>query len=320
VKNQSLQSNRPIIAVVGPTASGKSDLGIEIAVRFNGEIINCDSVQVYRQLYVGTSKVPPEQRRGVPHHLIDIVDPVASFTAGEYAVLASQKIEEIEGWGKMAILVGGTGFYLRALRAPLFDSSPTDLRLRERFRKLLNRHGSEHLHRMLARLDPDAAARIPLKDWSRAIRALEFYFQTGKPISQHQERRPSPPAFVARLHLMALNPPRKELYERINQRAERMFQQGWVEEVRALLDSGVPPTAKAFGAHGYRRILQHLSGECSLEQAIELTKQDVRHYAKRQLTWFRREPNVTWFEGFGDDPDIQTQVIDQILRLFHKSS
>jgi tRNA dimethylallyltransferase len=308
-------TNRPIIAVVGPTASGKSDLGLEIAVRFDGEIINCDSVQVYRRLFVGTAKVPPEQRRGIPHHLIDIVEPAANFTAGEYAEMAAQKIEDIEGRGKLAVFVGGTGFYLRALRAPLFESPPTDLKLRERLHRILERRGPDHLHRMLARLDPEWAARIPPKDWSRTTRALEFCFQTGERFSQHLERRPAPPACAARLYLMALNPPRDELYERINRRTDLMFDQGWVEEIQALLGSGVPPTAKAFGAHGYRRILQHLSGEFPLDRAIELTKQDVRHYAKRQRTWFRREPQVTWFDGFGDDPDIQIQVIEQIRRL-----
>jgi tRNA dimethylallyltransferase len=314
------QSHQPVIAVVGPTASGKSELGIEIAIRFDGEIINCDSVQVYRRLYIGTAKVPTEQRRGVPHHLIDIVEPTVNFTAGEYAALACQQIGEIESRDRMAILVGGTGFYLRALRAPLFDSPSTDLELRERLRELIERHGPEHLHRMLTRFDPAAAARIPPKDWSRTTRALEFYFQTGTPISQAHGTEPLPPPFASRLYLMALSPPRQVLYARINKRTERMFERGWVDEVRALLDSGVPPTAKALGAHGYRRILQYLSGEFSLDRAIELTQQDVRHYAKRQLTWFRREPNVFWFEGFGDDPKIQAQVIEQILRCFHKSA
>lgn len=311
---------RPVIAVVGPTASGKSELGIEIALRFDGEIINCDSVQVYRGLYIGTAKVRPEERRGVPHHLVDIVEPTAHFTAGAYATLAAQTIEAIEARGKLAILVGGTGFYLRALRAPLFESPPTDLTLRRRLSHILDRRGPEHLHRLLARLDPDSAARISTRDWSRTIRALEFYFQTGEPMSRHLAHRPSPPPIASRLRLIALNPPREALYQRINDRTERMFEQGWVEEVRGLLERGVPASAKAFGAHGYRRILQYLRREMSLERAIELTKQDIRHYAKRQLTWFRREPHVTWFEGFGDDPSLQTQVMAHMLRLSHEKA
>jgi tRNA dimethylallyltransferase len=313
-------AERPILAVVGPTASGKSDLGIAIALRFDGEIINCDSVQVYRGLYVGTSKVPPEERRGIPHHLIDVIDPAEHFTAGAYARLASRTVEDIQGRGKRAIFVGGTGFYLRAARAPLFDSPPTDLRLRERLTRILNRRGPEHVHRLLARIDPAAAEQIPMNDWSRAIRTLEFYFQTGESIVQHLARRPSAPDFAARLRLIALNPPREQLYRRINDRAVRMFGQGWIEEVQSLLDAGVPASAKSLGAHGYRRILQYLRGEMLLERAIELTQQDVRHYAKRQLTWFRREPHVTWFDGFGDDPVLQTRVIAHILSLFPQSA
>ncbi|MDW8239048.1 MAG: tRNA (adenosine(37)-N6)-dimethylallyltransferase MiaA [Acidobacteriota bacterium] len=312
----SAATHRPILAVVGPTASGKSDLGIAIALRFDGEIINCDSVQIYRRLLVGTSKVPPEQQAGVPHHLIDIVEPTEHFTAGQYARLATEVIQEIEARGKLAILVGGTGFYLRATRLPLFDSPPTDLRLRQRLTAILKRHGPAHMHRLLHRIDRASAQQIPINDWARTIRALEFYLQTGESIVDHLNRRPPAPEFARRLRVIALNPPRAELYQRINARAMRMFEQGWVEEVKTLLAAGVPASAKALGAHGYRRIVQYLHGELSLEQAIELTQQDVRHYAKRQLTWFRREPDVTWFDGFGDDPAVQRRVIDYLCGLF----
>lgn len=304
-----MTAERPILAVVGPTASGKSELGIALAEAFDGEIINCDSVQLYRGLYVGTAKVPPEKRRGIPHHLIDVLDPTEHFTAGEYARRALSVIEEIEARGKLAILVGGTGFYIRALRQPLFPSPPTDLVLRERLKRILQRRGPQHLHRMLARVDPEAAARISPRDWARTTRALEYFFQTGRRISEAQRERPDPPSLAHRLHLIALNPPREELYRRINRRAEEMFARGWVEEVQALLRSGVPETAKALQAHGYRRIVQYLRGEISLAQARELTQRDVRHYAKRQLTWFRREPNVIWFHGFGDDPHLQREVM-----------
>lgn len=305
-----MMSERPILAVVGPTASGKSELGIALAEAFDGEIVNCDSVQLYRGLYVGTAKVPPEKRRGIPHHLMDVLDPTEHFTAGEYARLAASVIEQIEARGKLPLLVGGTGFYLRALRQPLFPCPPTDLTLRERLKRLLERRGPEHLHRMLQRVDPEAAARIPPRDWARTTRALEYFFQTGRRFSEAQRERPDPPALAHRLHVIALDPPRQELYHRINRRAQEMFARGWVEEVQALLRSGVPETAKAFQAHGYRRILQYVRGEISLERALELTQRDVRHYAKRQLTWFRREPNVTWFSGFGEDPDVQRAVID----------
>jgi len=307
-----MSASRPILAVVGPTASGKSELGIALAEAFDGEIVNCDSVQLYRGLYIGTAKVPPEQRRGIAHHLIDVLEPTEHFTAGEYARRALAIIEEIEARGRLAILVGGTGFYIRALRQPLFPSPPTNLALRVRLKRILERRGPEHVHRMLQRVDPVAAARIPPRDWSRTTRALEYFFQTGRRISEAQRERPAPPPLAHRLHLIALNPPREELYRRINRRAEEMFARGWVEEVQALLRSGVPETAKALQAHGYRRILQYLRGEISLARAIELTQRDVRHYAKRQLTWFRREPNVIWFRGFGDDPDVQRAVIQMI--------
>ncbi|HXF05428.1 MAG TPA: tRNA (adenosine(37)-N6)-dimethylallyltransferase MiaA [Blastocatellia bacterium] len=300
---------RPIPAIVGPTASGKSDLGMALARHFGGEIINCDSVQVYRRLEIGTAKVPMSWRHLVPHHLIDIVEPTENFTAGEYARRARAVIEEIEARGRLAILVGGTGFYLRALRQPLFESPPTDLELRQRLTRIRERWGTHHLYRMLCRVDPPTAGRLSPNDWSRITRALEYYFQTGRRLSENQIHRPPPPDCARRIVVIALDPPREELYRRINARAEAMFRQGLVDEVKSLLDAGIPPSAKAFGAHGYRRVIQYLQGKISLPQAIELTKQDTRHYAKRQLTWFRREPGVTWFKGFGDDPRIQATVI-----------
>jgi tRNA dimethylallyltransferase len=224
--------------------------------------------------------------------------------------LALETVQEIESRGKVALFVGGTGFYLRALRQPFFVSPETDLALRERLKALHGRHGAPHLHRMLQRVDRVAASRITPNDWSRTIRALEFYFQTGRPISEAQPDRPPPPDIAERILMIALNPPRGVLYERINARTDRMFQAGWVEEVKTLIASGVPDSAKAFNGHGYRRIVQFLREEMSLGRAIELTKLDTRHYAKRQLTWFKREPGVTWFSGFGDDPAIQTQVIE----------
>lgn len=310
-------ATRPIPAIVGPTASGKSDLGIAVARHFGGEIINCDSVQVYRRLEIGTAKVPPPLRQLVRHHLIDIVEPTETFTAGEYARRAQAVIEEIEARGRLAILVGGTGFYLRALRRPLFESPPTDLRLRQRLTRIRGRWGTHHLYRMLCRIDPGTARRLSPNDWPRLTRALEYYFQTGRRLSENQIHRPPPPDCAQRIVVIALDPPRQELYRRINARAEAMFRHGLVEEVKSLLDAGIPPSAKAFAAHGYRRVIQYLQGEISLPQAIELTKRDTRHYAKRQLTWFRREPGVTWFKGFGDDPAVQTAVIAFLSETFH---
>ena len=301
-----------IIAIVGPTASGKSGLGIELALRLNGEIINCDSVQVYQEIQIATAKVPPEERRGVPHHLIDFVSPNINFTAADWARAAIEKIEAIEARGHSTFLVGGTGFYLRALRQPLFPSPPTDEKLRLRLTRIRERHGPEYLHRILRRFDPTEAAKLNPRDWPRVQRAIEFCLQTGEPISPQRPFRPEPPAFASRIRIIALNPPRAELYARINQRTEKHFASGLVEEVRQLLSKGVPANSNALGAHGYRRVVEYLSGERDLESAIEQTKLDVRHYAKRQLTWFRHEPGVEWVDGFGDDRVVQQQAFESL--------
>jgi tRNA dimethylallyltransferase len=304
----SLQTERPIVAVVGPTASGKSDLGLALALRLGGEIVNCDSVQVYREIEIATAKVPFEERRGVPHHLIDFVPPEVRYTAADWARDALRVIEEIETRGRTALLVGGTGFYLRALREPFFEAPPTDERLRRRLERLRERRGPERLHRLLTRLDPDSAVRLNARDWPRVQRALELYLQTGARLSERMQERPKPPAAATRLRVFALSPPREELYQRIDLRAEAHFSAGLVEEVRALLARGVPVDSSALGAHGYRRVVEYLRGERTLESAVEQTKLDVRHYAKRQLTWFRRESGVEWVEGFGEDARVQEEV------------
>jgi tRNA dimethylallyltransferase len=297
----SVQTERPVVAVVGPTASGKSELGLALALRLGGEIVNCDSVQVYREVEIATAKVPFDERRGVPHHLIDFVPPEVRYTAADWARDAARTIEEIESRGRTALLVGGTGFYLRALREPFFEAPPTDETVRRRLERLRERRGPERLHRLLTRLDPDSAARLHARDWPRVQRALEVRLQTGAPLSSQMKRRPEPPALAARLRVFALSPPREELYRRIDARAEAHFRAGLVEEVRRLLARGVPASSSALGAHGYRRVVEYLRGERTLESAVEQTKLDVRHYAKRQMTWFRREPGVEWVEGFGED-------------------
>lgn len=308
-------STRPIPAIVGPTASGKSELGIELALRFGGEIINCDSVQVYREIEIATAKVPFSERRGVPHHLIDFVPPEINYTAGEWASAAAQKIAEIEARGRMALLVGGTGFYLRALRSPFFESPKTDEGLRRRLTAIRERRGPEYLHRMLSRLDPDAALKLPRRDWSRVQRALEVRIQTGERMSRQMVLRAEPPPFAGRIHVFVLNPPRAELYRRINERAQSHFAAGLVEEVRRLLEKGVPAASNALGAHGYRRAVEYLRGERSLDSAIEQTKLDVRHYSKRQLTWFRREPETEWVPGFGQSAAVQEHVCRRLQLL-----
>jgi tRNA dimethylallyltransferase len=300
---------RYIIAIVGPTASGKSALGIDVALRLGGEIINCDSVQVYQQIEIATAKVPLAERRGVPHHLIDFVSPQVTFTAADWARAAIQTITEIEARDHVAVLVGGTGFYLRALRRPFFPSPVTADDLRQRLTNIRERHGPEHLHRILRKFDFNEAENLYPRDWPRVQRAIEFYLQTGERISDQRPLRPSPPEMAARFRILALNPPREELYARINQRTEQHFTAGLVDEVAGLLSQGVPVNSSALGAHGYRRVVEYLKGERSLDSAIEQTKLDVRHYAKRQLTWFRREPGVEWIEGFGDDPQVQAEAL-----------
>lgn len=309
------EPSKPIIAIVGPTASGKSELGIEMALHFGGEIINCDSVQVYREIEIATAKVPVSERRGIPHHLIDFVPPEINYTAGEWARAAAEKIEEIEARGRMPLLVGGTGFYLRALRNPFFPSPKTDEELRRRLTEIRERRGAEYLHRLLRRLDSQSAGKLFERDWPRVQRALEVRLQTGKPMSAQLRARAEPPACAERIHVFALNPPRAELYRRINERTERHFAAGLVDEVRHLLDKNVPADSNALGAHGYRRVVEYLRGLRDLESAIEQTKLDVRHYSKRQLTWFRREPGVEWVEGFGHESAVQERVLSRIKLL-----
>jgi tRNA dimethylallyltransferase len=299
-------------AVVGPTASGKSDLAIALALALGGEVVNLDSVQVYRGIEIATAKVPIEERRGVPHHLIDVVEPTVNFTAGDWARDAASTIAEIEARGRVAVLAGGTGFYLRALTRGLFASPAPDPALRQRLKERAGRRGPERLHRLLARLDPVTAARLAPRDAARVIRALEVRVATGQPLSMlHSERppRPAAPDIAARVRVLALAPPREELYRRIDARTDAMFATGLVEEVRALLESGLPPDAKALGAHGYRRVVEHLTGTRTIESAIEQTKLDTRHYAKRQWTWWRATPGVHWIHAFGHSPEALEEAL-----------
>ncbi len=301
---------RPIFAIVGPTASGKTALGVELALHLGGEVINCDSVQIYREIQIATAKPTADEMRGVPHHLIGYVSPLVDYTAADWARDAAEKIAEIEARGKFAILVGGTGFYLRTLREPLFDSPPTDERLRERFRQILSAKGREHLYRLLQRVDAAAAAKLFPNDHVRVIRALEVLFQTGSRISERQPERPAPPELAERLKIFVLAPPRDELYEKINRRTQSHFDAGLVNEVEGLLAKGLTARSNALGAHAYRRVCEYLAGERTLESAVERSAQDVRNYAKRQFTWFRKEPNAIWLSGFGDDPQTIKKMLE----------
>ncbi len=294
--------NQFIYAVAGPTASGKTALAVEIALRVGGEVVNFDSVQIYRGIEIATAKPTDEEKRGVVHHLIDYIDPTVNYTAADWARDATVKIEEIEQRDRAVVLVGGTGFYLRTLMNPLFDSPSTDGTLRGRLRRIKEKRGPEYLHRLLVKIDPEAAGKLFPRDYVRVMRALEFYFQTGELFSRRQPERGQPPEFAERIRLIVLEPPRDELYEKINARTEEHFAAGLVQEVERLRAAGVRDDTNALGSHGYRRVCEYLRGERTLESAIERSKQDVRNYAKRQLTWFRREKVHYWLKCFGSDP------------------
>ena len=296
-----LQKAPLIIAVAGPTASGKTALGVEIALELGGEVVNFDSVQIYKGIEIATAKPTAEERRGVPHHLIDYVNPNINYTAADWARDATDKIVEIESRRRVPILVGGTGFYLRTLLRPLFEGPPTDPEIRDRLRAIREKRGSEFLHRLLSRVDPAAADNLFPRDYVRVMRALEVYFQTGERISDQQPHRAEPPEFADRVRLIVLNPDRQRLYDKINARTQAHFAAGLVEEVKQLRSQGVKDSTNALGSHSYRRVCEYLRGERSLESAVEQSKQDVRNYAKRQLTWFRREKVDLWLHGFGDD-------------------
>jgi tRNA dimethylallyltransferase len=300
---------KPIYSIVGPTASGKTELGVALALRLrNGEVINCDSVQIYRGIEIATAKPSEEEKGGVPHHLIDYVDPNVKYSAADWAADAAAKIEEIERRGNVPILVGGTGFYLRTLKNPFFESPKTDVLLREKILQIKEKKGAEHLHKILQKVDKAAAEKLFPRDYVRTTRALEVYFQTGNRFSELQPNRADAPEFAGRIQVFALNPPRDVLYEKINERAERHFQNGLVAEVERLRETGVKDETNALGAHGYRRVCEYLRGERDIESAIEKTKQDVRNYAKRQITWFKRETGVVWLSGFGNEPVTQTEI------------
>lgn len=307
-----IHNNETIFAIAGPTASGKTALAAELALRLGGEVVNFDSVQIYKEIEIATAKPTIEERRGVPHHLIDYVDPRVNYTAADWARDAAERTPEIESRGRVPVLVGGTGFYLRTLMNPLFDSPPTDAHLRERLSAIKQKRGPEFLYRLLTKIDPAAAGRLFERDYVRVMRALEYYFQTGELFSEHQPNRAEPPEFASRVRLIVLEPPRHVLYEKINARTEAHFAAGLVEEVKQLRTAGVRDDTNALGSHGYRRVCEYLRGERDLESAVEQSKQDVRNYAKRQLTWFRRENVWLWIRDFGDHDHSIEEIESQI--------
>jgi tRNA dimethylallyltransferase len=294
--------------VLGPTATGKSALGLSIAARYGGEIVNCDSTAVYRRFDIGTDKVSFADRRGVPHHLIDIVDPTDEYTAAQYARDASAIIRDIRGRGRMPIVVGGTGFYFRALTRGLFPGPGRDEALRARLDAIAVRKGVERLHRMLRRVDSASARRIQLRDQKRIVRALEVFFLTGRPLTEHFSETSSPIPDVTVLAI-GLTLPAAVIAERVARRVDQQFARGLLDEMRANLAGGVPENARPFGGLVYRQALEHLHGVRDERDTRALIVQENRRYAKRQLTWFRKEPGLTWFEGPGESPAAVASVL-----------
>ena len=294
---------RPLVAVVGPTGSGKSALALHLAQSFQGEIVNCDSLQLYRYLDIGTAKPLPAERGAVPHHLFDLLDPDQVFTAGEYERAARPLLGQIAARGNLPIVAGGTGFYLRALLEGLCPGPPRSDRLRARLARRESLHPG-WLHATLARFDPSSAARIHPADVQKLIRAVEVLLSTREPLSAWFERGRDPiPGF--RTLKLGLDPPRDALYERLDARLDGMFAGGLLDEVRNVFALGFPATSKALEAHGYKQAIQVLRAEIGLQEAVVLAKRNTRRYAKRQWTWFRRDPEVLWISGFGDEPAAQ---------------
>jgi len=303
---------RVLIAILGPTATGKSALGIALAERFNGEIINCDSTAVYRGFDIGTDKVPFDQRRGIPHHLIDIADPTDEYTAAQFGRDAAAAVEDIHARGKLPIVVGGTGFYYRALTRGLFPGPGKDAELRSRLEAIARKKGVEALHRMVSRVDPESGARIQPRDLKRLVRALEVYFQTGKPLTDHFADTVSPLGADVRIGAIALRMPAPWLAERLAARVDEQFKAGLIDEIRGLLTAGVPPDVRPFGGLVYRQAMDYLAGLRSEAATRALIAQENRKYARRQLIWFRKEPNLVWFDGPGTNAEVQDSVIREL--------
>lgn len=299
-----------VVAILGPTATGKSRVGLELAERFGGEIINADALQVYRGFDIGTAKPSPEERRRVAHHLVDILDPHERYSAGEFARRARAVLEDLSARRRLAIVVGGSGLYLRALLEGISPVPPGDPEVRRELRERLETEGLERLEAELSAVDPETAARLAPGDTQRVLRALEVAAVAGEPLSafiarQPFGRRPLPAVRIG------LTLPRAILYDRIGRRADHMFAAGWVVEVKTLLDQGFRPGLPAFQAIGYRQIAHHLLDDWPLSRAVEETVRATRRFAKRQLTWFRKEQNVTWFTT----PDLERRTFEIVDHL-----
>ncbi len=297
-----------VVAILGPTATGKSALALAVAERYGGEIINCDSTAVYRGFDIGTDKIAPADRRGIPHHLIDIVDPTEEYTAAQYARDAAAIVRDVHARGRLPILAGGTGFYFRALTRGLFPGPGRHAALRRRLESTAERRGVAFLHRMLRKVDPESARRIQPRDLKRLVRALEVFLLTGRPLTAHFADTASP---IADLDVLAvgLRLPAAQISERVTRRVDEQFARGLLDEIRTMLARGIPEDARPFGGLVYRQALEHLHGVRDEASTRALIAQENRRYARRQLIWFRKEPNLSWFDGPGESSSIVAAVM-----------
>ena len=299
-----------VVALLGSTATGKSALALAIAGRYAGEIISCDSTAVYRGFDIGTDKIAVTDRRGIPHHLIDVAEPTDDYTAAQYARDAAAAIRDVHARGRLPILAGGTGFYFRALTRGLFPGPGRDAALRRRLESIAERRDVTFLHRLLRKVDPESALRIQPRDLKRLVRALEVFFLTGRPLTAHFADTQSAIPDVDVL-AMGLRLPRADISERVTRRVDEQFARGLLDEIRALLARGIPETARPFGGLVYRQAMEHLHGVRDEAATRALIAQENRRYARRQLIWFRKEPNLSWFDGPGES----ATTIDSVQRL-----
>ncbi len=306
-----------MIVLTGPTAAGKTELSIALAKKLNGAIISADSMQVYKYMNIGSAKIRPEEMQGVRHYLVDVLDPREEFHVARFQQMAKEAMDEIYRNGQLPIVVGGTGFYIQALLKDIdFDESSGELPCRKELEETARREGGAVLYERLKQVDPESAEAIHPNNVKRVIRALEFYQETGQPISLHnkEQKEKQPPYTYA---YFVLNDDRARLYERIDRRVDRMVEQGLVEEVRWLKEHGYDRSLVSMQGLGYKELFPYLDGTCSLEEAVEIIKRDTRHFAKRQITWFKREPDVIWLnqQEFGYDKE---KILKRMLELWEE--
>ncbi|HHD2753140.1 TPA: tRNA (adenosine(37)-N6)-dimethylallyltransferase MiaA [Clostridium perfringens] len=308
--------NNDLLIIAGPTAVGKSDLSVELAKKLNGEVISVDSMQIYKYMDIGSAKIPKEEMGGIPHYLIDCVDPHKEFSVAEFKELATEKIKDIQNRGKLPILVGGTGLYINSIICNMnFAESDKDEAYREELEKIAEEHGNEYLHEMLRDIDLESYNSIHFNNRKRVIRALETYKLTGKPFSSFKAKN-SIYETSYNIYYYVLNMDREKLYDRINKRVDIMFEKGLLEEVKALKAMGLTDDMQSMKGIGYKEVLYYLDGKISLEQCIEMIKQGSRNYAKRQLTWFRKDPRAIFIDkdNFASEEEISTKIINDIIK------